>query len=109
MDRKYLGEVSVSQADTSFAGFGPTEWALHFIATYGGDDGSHHKAWVLDQVARILHGTPVVLRRASWSDGLTEIRIETGEPTAAYHQWVADLRDGDDGPETYDYDTGIAP
>lgn len=58
--------------------------ALSLIFQYGGIDGSHHKAWVLDQVVRALTG-----------DG--------------YEAWVANARDGEDGPETYDYDEGIAP
>ena len=58
--------------------------ALSLIFQYGGIDGDHHKTWVLDQVVRALTG-----------DG--------------YDAWVANARDGEDGPETYDYDVGIAP
>lgn len=58
--------------------------ALDIIQRYGGCDGGHHKDWVLDQVVRILTG-----------DG--------------YDKWVADAKAGDDGPDTYSYETGIAP
>jgi hypothetical protein len=58
--------------------------ALDVIERYGTIDGEHHKTWVIDQVARALTG-----------DG--------------YDEWVVKLRDGEDGPETYDWDTGIAP
>jgi hypothetical protein len=58
--------------------------ALELIASYGQDDGGHHKAWVIDQVARILTG-----------DG--------------YDAWIAAYQAGEDGPETYSWDTGIAP
>lgn len=58
--------------------------ALEIILRYGGIDGNHHKAWVLDQVVRVL----------------------TGEN---YAQWVTDAKDGEDGPNTYDWDEGIAP
>jgi len=58
--------------------------ALNMIASYGGYDGAHHKDWVLDQVVRILTGDN-------------------------YDKWVADLKAGEDGPETYSYETGVAP
>lgn len=53
-------------------------------AEFGGTDGAHHKAWVIDQIVRALTG-----------DG--------------YAAWVADMRAGQDGPETYDWDEGIPP
>jgi hypothetical protein len=40
--------------------------------------------WVLDQVVRILTGDD-------------------------YEQWVTDAKDGEDGPNTYDWDEGIPP
>jgi hypothetical protein len=47
-------------------------------------DGQHHLRWVIDQAVRILAG-----------DG--------------YAAWVTEFRDGEDGPETYSWDEGIAP
>ena len=58
--------------------------AVEMIVRYGGIDGSHHKAWVLDQVVRILAGDN-------------------------YDAIVADARSGEHGPHTYDWDEGIAP
>lgn len=58
--------------------------ALDLIFLYGGIDGAHHKQWVLDQVARKLTG-----------DG--------------YRAWVAAHNAGEDGPNTYEWDEGIAP
>jgi hypothetical protein len=58
--------------------------ALKLIEQYGGIDGGHHKMWVIDQVARAL----------------------TGE---GYEQWVKDMKAGEDGPDTYGWDEGIAP
>jgi len=58
--------------------------ALALAVQYGGIDGDHHKAWVIDQMVRILAG-----------DG--------------YDKLVAYAREGEDGPETYDWDVGIAP
>jgi hypothetical protein len=60
------------------------ERALDVIVRYGGIDGAHHKQWVLDQVLRCL----------------------TGEE---YDQWVKEFCSGDDGPNTYEWDTGIPP
>lgn len=60
------------------------ESAMRFIEQYGGIGGEHHKAWVIDQVARALLG-----------DG--------------YEDWVAEWESGQDGPDTYAWDVGIAP
>ena len=51
---------------------------------FGGIDGDHHKAWVIDQMVRIL-------------------ACDTSD------QVVTDAKAGEDGPETYDWDVGIAP
>lgn len=58
--------------------------ALEVISRYGGIDGGHHKQWVLDQVVRALTGN-------------------------GYAAWVEKQKDGEDGPNTYDWDEGIAP
>jgi len=58
--------------------------ALEIITRYGGIDGDHHKAWVLDQVVRRLTGS-------------------------MYEEYVREIQDGEDGPNTYGYDVGIAP
>lgn len=57
--------------------------ALDFIMEWGGFDGDHHKQWTLDQVVRILADN--------------------------YEEWVKAYSDGEDGPETYEWDEGIAP
>ncbi len=59
--------------------------ALDLIIQCGGIDGAHHKDWVIDQVVRILVGPE------------------------NYPQWVADVCDGEEGPETYEWSEGIAP
>ena len=58
--------------------------ALDLAKSYGGIDGDHHKAWVIDQMVRALTGD-------------------------AYEDFVADAKSGEDGPETYSWDCGIAP
>ena len=46
-------------------------------------DGDHHKMWVIDQMVRELTGDK-------------------------YDQWVRDYQ-SDDGPDTYEWDEGVAP
>jgi hypothetical protein len=104
----YLGEFETDQGRDKTR----EQWALDYIMTYGGIDGAHHKDWVLDQVARILHGTPVICKEARWEGGHTELRFTTGEPTQAYLDWVAEARgeyDEEWGEYEYEYNEGIAP
>lgn len=108
-ERVYLGEKFVSVEETPFNDYEPSDWALYFIGQYGGFDGSHHKDWVLDQAARALHGAQPIIKLARWSDGTEEYRITLGEPPTQYGEWVMQLKNGEDGPETYEYSTGIAP
>ena len=58
--------------------------ALDVANRYGGIDGGHHKMWVIDQMVRLLAGPD-------------------------YEKWVAEHNDGEDGPDTYEWDCGIAP
>ena len=57
--------------------------AVNLIAEYGCIDGSHHKQWLLDQLINLL--------------------------VDDYEEWVAMYEAGEDGPQTYEWDTGIAP
>ncbi len=58
--------------------------ALDVARKYGGIDGDHHKMWVIDQMVRVLTGD-------------------------AYDTWVKEYKDGEDGPDTYEWSEGIAP
>ncbi len=58
--------------------------AIDVAVKFGGIDGVHHKAWVIDQMVRLLAGSD-------------------------YEKIVADACDGEDGPDTYDWNVGIAP
>lgn len=60
--------------------------ALAVIHNYGGIDGAHHKQWVLDQVVRALCGSD-----------------------EEYAKWVTEFNNGDEGPNTYEWDEGITP
>ena len=111
MARKYLGEELVTSLEgTPYENYTPVEWAMCYIGSYGQIDGSHHKQWVLDQVARILKGTPIILKLAKWDDGFTEYRFTTGKPSVEYLEWVQEMRGCDEsGEDEYSYDEGGAP
>lgn len=56
------------------------------MAAMGTFDGAHHKMWTIDQMVRILTGSD-----------------------EEYKEWVKKFQHGNDGPETYFWDIGIAP
>lgn len=72
---------------------------LSLIEHYGGIDGEHHKQWVIDQIVRIITGPRL---RETLSG-----KFETIPST--YDAWVTAMKAGEDGPDTYDWDTGITP
>jgi hypothetical protein len=102
----YLGEFPVENDRTV------EENVMWFITSYGQIEGDHHRAWVIDQVARIVLGTPVIAVEARWDNGQRETRISTGEPSDRYLEWVEEML-GDWDPECecheYEYDEGIPP
>lgn len=59
--------------------------ALALAIELGSVDGAHHKMWVIDQMIRILAGPE------------------------RYQQIITDFCSGSDGPNTYEWDEGIAP
>lgn len=105
----YLGEAIVDIKNTEYKDYDEKDWALLYVEMYSGIDGAHHKDWLLDQVARILNGTEIIIKIAKWDNGHTENRFNLGEPSQKYLDWVTELKDGEDGPDTYSYDTGVAP
>lgn len=58
--------------------------ALDIGVQYGSIDGSHYKNWVIDQMIRALAGDK-------------------------YDDIITRACDGEDGPNTYEWDCGIAP
>jgi hypothetical protein len=82
--------------------------ALAVAEGCGGVDGAHLKAWVIDQMVRALTGCPMVTDRAIDGHGKPYEYERQGE-SDEYRAWVAAHNDGDDGPDTYEWDTGIAP
>lgn len=61
-----------------------TQNAIDIAVRFGGIDGEHHKAWVIDQMIRALTG-------------------------GHYDDVIARAKSGEDGPDTYEWNEGIAP
>lgn len=59
--------------------------AVRIAVRYGGIDGDHHKAWVIDQMCRAMLSA------------------------AAYRRMVKDACAGEDGPNTYSWEVGTPP
>jgi len=60
------------------------EAAIEVAVRFGGIGGDHHKAWVIDQMVRILAGEN-------------------------YEALVKEACDGEDGPDTFTWEIGIPP
>lgn len=101
---RYLGKTYPNLEDTPYHDFKPSDWAMLFIEKYSQIDGDHHKSWVLDQVARILKGSEVMVRLAMW-EHTHEYRICVDEPSKEYLSWIEEMKCGGE----YDYEKGIAP
>lgn len=91
MDTGICSVLRIVKNRSSFGGFETMKSdkdkiseAIDLAVQYGGTDGSHHKAWVIDQMVRILAGNE-------------------------YDLIVAGAKTGEDGPDTYEWDEGIAP
>lgn len=111
---KYLGNNVVDPTTIDrFKYFTKSDWAMLFIERYGQIDGDHHKNWVIDQVARILRGTPVIVSLHQWDDGIEEYSVITSEDVSEeYLSWRKAQQgeyDEESGQYEYGYDEGIAP
>ncbi len=94
--KEYLGEFPIEFIEPKH------DLAMRFVSNYGYIDGAHHKQWVIDQVARVLLGTEVIFTEAKWSDGSSELRFSTGDPSLEYLNWL-------DGDLDDDEAVGITP
>lgn len=100
----FLGETIIDwKTHKDFCHYTPAGWALEYIEKYGGIDGEHHKAWVIDQVTRILKGGEIEVKVATFTDYPPEFRFEV---IASQEYWKYRQEVKDDG---YFYDEGIAP
>jgi len=82
--------------------------AIELAVRFGGIDGDHHKAWVIDQMVRALTGCPMVKKTAKDFEG-KEYEYECQGESEEYVELVREAKNGEDGPETYSWNEGIAP
>lgn len=82
--------------------------ALDFAVRFGGIDGSHHKDWVVDQMVRALTGCPMVTETTQDCRGNPHT-FETQGESEEYKSLVKEACDGEDGPNTFNWEIGIAP
>jgi hypothetical protein len=83
--------------------------ALEVAMRYAGDEG-HHKAWVIDQMVRELTGCPMVKRESEFKNAQGETHIvDTLGESEEYLKLVKEACAGEDGPDSYDWNEGIAP
>jgi len=82
--------------------------ALDKAFQFGSTDGEHHKMWVIDQMVRALTGCPMVTKKSLDCNGIEYTYSAQGE-SEEYREWVTKFSDGEDGPNTYEWDEGRAP
>jgi hypothetical protein len=82
--------------------------ALAVAMRSGGIEGEHHRTWVIDQMVRALTGCAMLVEIDDLDapPGMVDPSVP---PTAEYEAWVAEHNAGEDGAETYTWETGIAP
>lgn len=81
--------------------------AIQIGVRYGRVDGDHHKMWVIDQMIRALTGCPMVKKLAT--TGGNEYEYEDQGESEEYKNTVREACAGEEGPDTYSWDCGIAP
>lgn len=100
----YLGEYPVELDASPFRSLDQKELAIYFMGRYSQLTGAEHKAWVLDQVARILHGGQIAdLRKVVWTKGDPEYRFTISE-SPEYQRWLSALL-----KKYPNYNCGLAP
>lgn len=82
--------------------------SLEIAVRFGGIDGDHHKAWVIDQIVRALTGCPGIKDSARDCYGKPYEYTTFGE-SEEYQQFLRQAQEGEEGPDTYKWRTGIAP
>lgn len=82
--------------------------ALEFGVKYGGIDGDHHKTWVIDQMIRALTGCPME-EHTAFDCNNKPYTYEDQGVSDEYAELRREACDGEDGPNTYNWDEGIAP
>ena len=88
--------VAIAAMEDRLALAARIEAAIGVAVRFGQIDGAHHKAWSIDQMVRALTGCQME------DDAAVN---ESDE----YKALVVEYQAGEDGPESYKWDTGISP
>lgn len=83
--------------------------ALELASRFGCIDGDQYKMWAIDQIVRVLTGSPLVQYEVFLDAHRNASTAEVLGKSAAYQTFVADHNVGEDGPDTYEWDSGTAP
>ena len=81
--------------------------ALSFVLG-GVPDGDHHKAWMIDQIVRILTGCQAETVALTDCNGIA-FDAEVLGANDEYFEFLRQYSNGEDGPHTYTWDVGIPP
>jgi len=84
------------------------EEALTIALQWSQFDGAHHKAWAIDQIVRTLTGCSEVAKQGVDHRGNPYTYPALGD-SEEYVEFITKCKAGEDGPETYSWDEGIAP
>ena len=82
--------------------------ALEIAKDFGQTDGDHHKAWAIDQMVRALLDCPMTEKKGTDWKGQPYTFLSMGE-SDNYRKFIAEAQNGEDEPETYGWNVGIAP
>ncbi len=82
--------------------------AIELLLCYGNIDGGHHKMWTIDQALRVLTGCKKVTKTGVDYKGHTYMYSDLDE-SDTYKAIIAMFCNGEDGPHTYEWDTGTPP
>lgn len=81
---------------------------LDLICSFGGIDGAHHKQWLLDQIVRTITDCPLISKETLDIHQEPYLYEALGE-SEEYLSWVEKYQSGENGPNTYTWDTGVVP
>lgn len=82
--------------------------ALEIARNYGTEDGSSHKMWVIDQMVRELTGCEMETKQVIDHQG-DQYQFQGLGKSEEYVKWITQTKAGENGPDTYSWDMGIAP
>ena len=82
--------------------------ALTIAMNLGGVEGEHHKAYVIDQMVRALTGCKYGEQPFMDCNGKPYVANVLNE-SDEYQQFIKEHNDGEDGPDSYEWDVGIPP